>query len=35
MKKNYQSPEIELHATDVLDVISTSDDNRLEWDTEE
>ena len=35
MKKSYQSPEMELRVMDVLDVISTSDDNRLEWDTEE
>ena len=35
MKKLYSEPSIQLIPQDVEDVIRTSDDNRLEWDTEE
>ncbi len=35
MKKTYKSPEVELHSLEARDMISTSDDNRLEWDTTE
>ena len=35
MKKLYNAPELKVLAVDAQDVITTSGDNRLEWDTTE